>query len=407
RLYTQANTAGRVALPEHVLDQAPANLAEGASISAIALAIEQGDKAGRLPFDKALEAASASLPLELPRAVGKTVLLVLRRLAQLPLHDGEGRSSFAPNTPKEAPLPAWLTGRRTLGGFYVLHPLGAGGVGSVFVVHRLEERNKENAVRFALKVPDYSAEAARTLSEEEFLSLFRQEAGALLALPRHRNLATFVTFDAGARPKPILVMELVEGPTLERVLERGDMDIPRALALLDGIGAGLEAMHRVGIGHLDIKPSNVILRSAQTQDGEATPVVVDFGLAGRHLRPGCATGPYGAPEIWGLIPNGREPKPAAADVYAFACMAYEVLTQTALFEGPTELAVINAHLSHDGYPERLGWLRQRRGLLELCELLSNALRRDPGERVNVAELREGLRELGPALSKFSWPLRAA
>ena len=46
--------------------------------------------------------------------------------------------------------------------------------------------------------------------------LFREEAGALLALPGHANIARFVTFDAGARPKPILVMELVEGPSLER-----------------------------------------------------------------------------------------------------------------------------------------------------------------------------------------------
>jgi hypothetical protein len=118
--------------------------------------------------------------------------------------------------------------RRILGGFYVLHPLGSGGVSSVFVVSRAEERHRDDATRFALKVPDYSAEAARTLSEEEFLNLFRQEAGALLALPQHANLARFVTFDAGARPKPILVMELVEGPTLERVIERGDLDVNRA-----------------------------------------------------------------------------------------------------------------------------------------------------------------------------------
>jgi serine/threonine protein kinase len=289
-----------------------------------------------------------------------------------------------------------------------MHPLGAGGVGSVFVVKRVEERNQESAIRFALKVPDYSAEAARTLSEEEFLSLFRQEAGALLALPRHRNLATFVTFDAGARPKPILVMELVEGPTLERALERGDLDIARALTLLDGIGAGLEAMHKVGIGHLDLKPSNVILRSEPRASGDGdVPVLVDFGLAGRHLRPGCGTGLYGAPEIWGLIPTGYEPRPAAADVYAFACLAFEVLTGLPLFEEPTELAVINSHLSHDGSPARLHALAGPSGRLELCELLANGLRRHPAERVTIAEMREGLRELAPALRKLAWPLRAA
>ena len=379
---------------------------EGAAIDLLAAAIEKGPEEGREMFERAMQTANESLLAELPSAVAKTVLLVLKRLEQLPAAKAESHSSFAPKIPKEAPLPGWLTGRRTIGGFYVLHPLGTGGVGSVFVVKRVEERHQEAATRFALKVPDYSAEAARTLSEEEFLSLFRQEAGALLSLPHHKNLAAFVTFDAGARPKPILVMELVEGPTLERVLERGDLDMQRALSLLDGIGAGLEAMHRVDIGHLDVKPSNVILRSGATPEA-LSPVLVDFGLAGRHLRPGCGTGQYGAPEVWGLIPPGITPRPAHADVYAFACLAYEVITGTPLFDGQNELAVINAHLSHDGTPPELRFLRERRGLLELAELLSNALRRHPEERINVAELREGFRELGPALSKHPWPLRVA
>lgn len=382
---------------------------EGSPIGMLAVAVEKGPREGREQFDQAMELAHASLAQELPPAVAKTLLVVLRRLEQLPANDGLGRvNSFAPMAPKEAPLPAWLTGRRTIGGFYVLHPLGVGGVGSVFVVTRVEERHRDNAVRFALKVPDYSAEAARTLSEEEFLNLFRAEAGALLALPRHENLATFVTFDAGARPKPILVMELVEGPTLERVLERGDLDVRRGLTLLDGIGAGLEGMHRLGIGHLDVKPSNVILRTQQGPTGEqTTPVLVDFGLAGRHLRPGCATGQYGAPEIWGLIPPEYKPSPTSADVYAYACLAYEVLAGSPLFSGTTELAVINAHLQHDGYPDQLRSLREKRGLLEFCELIANGLRRHPAERISVAEMREGLRELGPALARYPWPLRAA
>jgi hypothetical protein len=378
-------------------------------IGLLAVAIEKGPKEGREQFQSAMEAAAITLESELPRAVAKTVLIVLRRLEQLPAAEASGlTNSFAPSTPKEAPLPAWLTSRRTLGGFYVLHALGVGGVGSVFVVTRVEERHRDDAMRFALKVPDYSAEAARTLSEEEFLNLFRQEAGALLALPRHENLATFVTFDAGARPKPILVMELVEGPTLERVIERGDLDIKRALSLLDGIGAGLERMHRVGIGHLDVKPSNVILRSSQSPQGEKiTPVLVDFGLAGRHLRPGCATGAYGAPEIWGLTPPDHQPAPMSADVYAYACLAYETLTGETLFDGQNELAVINAHVSHDGYPDKLQALRKSRGLLEFCELIANGLRRHPQERISIPEMREGFRELGPGLARFHWPLRAA
>jgi serine/threonine protein kinase len=274
------------------------------------------------------------------------------------------------------------------------------------VVNRVEERSSERAQDFALKVPDYNAEAARTLSEEEFLKLFRDEAGALLALPIHPNLSKFVTFDAGVRPKPILVMELVSGPSLERVIDRGDLDVKEAFAMLDGIGAGLISMHGVGIGHLDVKPSNVILRNPDASSNDkVTPVLVDFGLAGRHLRPGCATGPYGAPEIWGLIPEDHpNPEPMAADTYAYACLAFEMLTGNILFDAPDELATINAHLAHDGYPDKLMELREIKGLDVLCDLLANALRQNPAHRISVDELREGFKELGPGLYNRSWPL---
>src|SRR6185436_16989670 len=180
---------------------------------------------------------------------------------------------------RRAPLPYWLLPRRTIGAFYVVRALGSGGASSVFVARRIEERNSADAEVFALKVPDYDPTTARSLSEQEFLQLFREEAGALLTVPQHPNLARFVTFDLAARPKPILVMELIKGLSLDRLVRRRALTTERAFAYLDGILAGLEAMHAAGIGHLDVKPSNVILREGDT------PVLVDFGLSGRQLRP--------------------------------------------------------------------------------------------------------------------------
>jgi hypothetical protein len=380
--------------------------ASGSALSMLEVAVEQSSKGHTVDLGEVLGSVRTTLMQELPEAIAIAATIVLGRLPLLPVTTGSPQqNSFVPPAPREAPLPPWLPGRRIIGGFYVQRSLGAGGVGSVFVVTRAEERHRDDAVRFALKVPDYSAEAARTLSEEEFLKLFREEAGALLALPRQRNLATFVTFDAGARPKPILVMELVEGPTLERAIERGDLSMQRTLELLDGIAAGLSSMHRVGIGHLDVKPSNVILRSPQLgADREMMPVLVDFGLAGKNIRPGCATGPYGAPEIWGLAPDGVALRPAAADVYAYSCMAYEVLAGDTLFDGPSELAVINAHLTHDGYPPKLLAMRQNPRLAAVCDLIANGLRQNPEERIGIEEMREGFRELGPGLSQLSWPV---
>jgi hypothetical protein len=357
-------------------------------------------------LDQALEACVASFVEELPSAIAKVACSVVRHAAALP--EGGPRSvdvsGSIPAIPvRETPLPSWVPPRRILGAYYVLHPLGVGGASSVFVAKRLEERFDPEAPRFALKVPAYSGDVARTLSEEDFLQMFREEAGALLALPPHANLARFVTFDSGARPKPILVMEYVEGPTLSRILERGRISVEEAFGVLDGIAAGLVAMHGAEIGHLDLKPSNVILR--RRADAPALPVLVDFGLAGRKVRPGCATLEYGAPEVWGIAPTGAPMRPMPTDVYAFGALAYEVLTGRTLFRGRDEGAVIVAHGLHDGEPEGIARLRTARALRGLADVLAAALRRDPRDRVTIGELREGLSVVGRDLRAQPWPLR--
>lgn len=388
-------------------DQPPVP-ASGSAISALEMTLEQRIKGQSDHVDEMLKSVQRTFDKELSPAIALALQCVVQRMAHLSLTPPGGPlDSFTPPAKKESPLPPWLPARRTLGGFYVLRALGNGGVGSVFVVVRAEERHNQHADRFALKVPDYNADAARTLSEEEFLQLFRQEAGALLAVPRHENLAGFVTFDAGAHPKPILVMELVEGPTMEWALERHDLTMHDALAMIDGIGAGLHSMHAAGIGHLDIKPSNVILRQGSGPQADApVPVLVDFGLSGRQIRPGCATVSYGAPEIWGLIPDQHRPEPMAADAYAYACLTFEALTGETLFDGPGELAIINAHLVHDGYPAKLLQMRETQPHLDtLCDLIANGLRQHPGKRITVQQLRSGLLELGRELKAQSWPLQ--
>jgi serine/threonine protein kinase len=274
------------------------------------------------------------------------------------------------------------------------------------VARRAEERSNEHASKLALKVPEYGGSAARTLSEDEFLQLFREEAGALLAMPPHDNIAKLVTFDVGARPKPILVMELVEGPTLERIIESGAMDMERGVRVLDGIARGLGVMHEQGLGHLDLKPSNVILRDP---DGPGpaieTPVLVDFGLAGRKLRPGCATSSYGAPEVWGLLPKGVTPRPMPADVYAYGCLVYELLTGQTLFTGPTDLAIVAMHLQHDGdLPALVALESEDARLAPFIAAIQSALRQDPRKRISIFELRAALADATPLLRTMRWPV---
>jgi len=304
--------------------------------------------------------------------------------------------------PKPRRLPRWLPENRILGGFWIERQLGRGAAGSVFIAKRVEEADDDDAPRFALKVPDAAQSPGQTLSDSEFRGLFRSEAGALLALPEHDNLAHLVSFDAGVRPKPILVMELVDGPSLESTLGQGLGSIDAAFEILDGIAAGLEAMHREGVAHLDLKPSNVIMRDSE--DGRPAPVLVDFGLAGRRLRPGCGTAHYGSPEAW-QAREQTDASPTPADVYSFACLAYEVLTGELLFEGSSALAVIHDHLVHDGDPLGVARLCNDPVLGPVGELLRMALRADPTLRPSIEEMRACLAEQRERLRGREWPLR--
>lgn len=346
----------------------------------------------------ALEDLYRSIEHTVPPALGELSKAIVARISGLPL---ERASAPALHAVAEQSLPAWMPTRRTLGGFYVHRQLGGGSLGTVFVVTRAEERHDPDADRFALKVPDYDATAARSVSEQDFLKLFREEAGALLSVPEHKNLAGFVTFDAGARPKPILVMELVEGIRCDHLIASRGLTMEVAINVLDGVLAGLEAMHSVEVGHLDVKPANVVLRDAKE------PVLVDFGLAGRHIRPGCATAAYGAPEVWGVVPDGVVATPSTADIYAFGCVAYEVLTTETLFDEPSDMATVSAHLLHDGLPGPLRKMAENPRFEPVGMFLFHTLRHNPTLRPTATELRRRLKTLASFLRPLKWPIDAS
>jgi serine/threonine protein kinase len=179
------------------------------------------------------------------------------------------------------------------------------------------------------------------------------------------------------------------------------LDTARAVGVLTNVLSGLEAMHAAGVAHLDIKPSNVVMR------GGEEAVLVDFGLAGKHIRPGCATGAYGAPEVWGALDGVVEMSPPKADVYAFGCVAFETLTGRVLFDSDSEMTQIGLHLAHDGLPPRLKALTKRPELALLVELLFATLRRDPAERPSATVVNTKLKRLAGALASLPWPIDTA
>lgn len=365
--------------------------------------VAKGLASGEPLNEAALADATRTLAIGIPGPIGDIVAAAARAVGKLPSKKADAAAARRAEAAPAAELPAWLPPRRVLGGFFVERALGAGAVGSVFVVTRVEDRHDPAAERFALKVPDYNENAARHLSEAQFLQIFRAEASALMSLPPHPSLARFVSFDLAARPKPILVMELVEGPNLDRLIETESLDVPRCLEALGQVLDGLDAMHDVGVGHLDLKPANVVLR------GGDTGVLVDFGLAGRNLRPGCGSAPYSPPEVWGAAPPDAKPTPMAADVYAFACLAFELLTGELLMEGDSEIALVSAHLAHDGLPPRLRAFARDPRLTDLSEILFAALRRLPQNRISTRELRAewARRTQRVAKAAIPWPLPAA
>ncbi|MBK9069453.1 MAG: serine/threonine protein kinase [Myxococcales bacterium] len=365
-------------------------------------------------FSDAVADAGGALREGLLPAFGNLAYAALVTYAALPVGDliaataaanmpagGKDRWMRAIDASESVELPDWMPLSRIVGGFLVERALGSGNSGSVFVARRRGKRNTDNPDdTVAVKVPDFDSGVARNLTQHEFERLFREEAGALLALPNHVNLARFISFDATAKPKPILVMEYVRGPTLEQLLDSQRMDITTALSIADDIAAGLLAMHDVNLAHLDLKPANVVIRHFGTPRARA--VLVDFGLAGRQLRRGCGSPHYGAPEVWGT--PGARTSPLPTDVYAFACLAYELCTGQPLVVGSTLQGVLGKHLA--GTPAKDAYWRfaTKLGAPHLADVLAASLSRDPAGRPPITVLKQALLDHHALFAASKWPL---
>jgi len=221
------------------------------------------------------------------------------------------------------------TGTR-LGSYEVIAPLGKGGMGEVY-----RARDTRLGRDVALKVlPDAFAHDA------ERLARFEREARTLAAL-NHPHIAHIYGVEDRA-----LVMELVDGPTLADVIRRGPLPIDETIAVARQIADALEAAHDLGIIHRDLKPANVKVRP------DGTVKVLDFGLAKALERDpvGSATGASDSPTATSPAMTGQgvilgtaaymapeqargRPLDRRADIWAFGCVLYEMLTGRRPFEG--------------------------------------------------------------------------
>ena len=145
----------------------------------------------------------------------------------------------------------------------------------------------------------------------------------------------------------VLVMEFVEGRTLETALAAGPLPPPVALDLLTQLAEGLGAIHAAGIVHRDLKPENVLL-SPGPQGEHAR--LLDFGIA-RLVDPGADSAlsqvgiVLGTPEYLSPEQATGARVDARADVYSLGLLAYRCLTGKLPFEGDSPRAWMSLHLS--------------------------------------------------------------
>ncbi|MFL6211251.1 MAG: protein kinase domain-containing protein [Pyrinomonadaceae bacterium] len=277
---------------------------------------------------------------------------------------------------------------RTVGHYKILSPLGAGGMGEVYLA-----ADTRTGRRVALKVlPDYFGQ------DEQRASRFRQEAHAVLML-NHPNIVT--VYDIGeADGAQYIASELVEGETLRRRLAASPLSMGEALEIAAQTAAALAAAHGAGVVHRDIKPENIMLRP----DGyvkvldfgiakltEQRPASVDTEAATRALvqtGPGVVMGTahYMSPEqARGLAVDAR------TDIYSLGVVLYEMIAGRVPFEGATASDVIAAVLERPSPP----LARYAPAAPAQAQWLVNkALRKERDERYQtVKEMLSDLREL--------------
>ena len=297
--------------------------------------------------------------------------------------------------------------------FRVKSKIGAGGMGEVY---RATDSKLGREVALKILPEGFSRDAER-------MARFKREA-QLLASLNHPNIAAIYGLE-DADGVRALVMELVEGPTLAERIARGPIPPEEALPIARQIAEALEYAHERGIVHRDLKPANIKITP------EGTTKVLDFGLAKALTsdEPGLdpsnsptlamtqagfivGTAAYMAPEQAKGRPTDRR-----ADIWAFGCVLYEMLSGQRAFTGETVSDILAAVLRSDpdlsalpaATPASIQRLLRRSLIKEPKQRL-----RDMGEaRIAIEETlsgasTEGVPAIGDgSIGKPSSPLRRA
>ena len=226
-----------------------------------------------------------------------------------------------------------------LGEYDVISQLGAGGMG---IVYRGVQPQIGKSVAIKVLKPEI---AAGTDSVQALLA----EARAVNSI-RHPGIVDIFSFGSTPDGRPYVVMELLEGESLDAVLRMmGRFQALEAIDLLEQMLAALDAAHAAGVIHRDLKPANIHL--TQLKDGTWRVKILDFGLA-KLTAPGESSTPQtqanvvrGTPEYMSPEQARAQPVSPRTDLYAIGVIAFELLTGSLPFHADNPVELLMQHIS--------------------------------------------------------------
>lgn len=241
--------------------------------------------------------------------------------------------------------------------YELVQEIGKGGMGVIYKATDLKAEDQASSV-VAVKL------LLNQMKENEALRTRFTIEGRAASTLNHPNVVKVHEHSFTADGLPFMVMEWLPGPTLDQLIERGQIDFERAIRLVIQMCDALSHAHRHNIIHRDIKPSNIIVID---EHGTDKAKLVDFGIAKIFTPPGktslhlTETGQvFGSPHYMCPEQCMGQKLDARADIYALGCVLYECITGSPPFSGENFLNVIFQHINDE--PPRFANTRSEKQL---------------------------------------------